>query len=127
MVGLTAETVRVMTIQNHSIKTIIHFLTLLFFCLLPWNQNEETILNRRCCRRGRRHKCGWGGGKGARAVAVCRRAVEITLQSTPYMYSVRIQNTMEYSVRSRADSFEPGSMVMLLAMDRLLLDDSHPN
>lgn len=48
--------------------------------------------------------------------------------NTPeYMYSVWIQNTMEYSVRSRADSFEPGSMVMLLAMVRLLLDGSHPN
>lgn len=38
-------------------------------------------------------------------------------------YRDGIQNTMEYilSVRSRADSFELGSMLMLLAMDRLLL------
>ena len=53
--------------------------------------------------------CGWGGGKGARAVAVCRRAVEITYGVHPTVeYSVRHME-MEYGILiqfSQTYSFE---------------------
>ena len=73
------------------------------------------MLNRRCCRGGRRHKLRLGrrkGGQGGGSMPPGGGDNSI-LHPTSYP-EYGIGHT--HSGGSRADSFEPGSMLMLLAM-----------